>query len=367
MTFCMGWIVGDQAFLIGDSLVTRAAPPATGQDIGLSSFGEATQTLRGDWVLDTLLKVTRISENAAIAIAGDVQVAVEIVHHLIDQLAQGQNVESSVATLRDTFSPGDPRRLVKILLAWHDGERPRVGTWSSDDACYREPERVEGRNSFSYIGTLPHPAGEILIRMVNAVVLGTRPPERALALAAGLLRLLTTTDALLEHGVGGCIAGLLVDRSGVRFQPDTIYIIFDGEGRTLGSVTVVFRGAALCTLSTFREGLCMTLTGGRGVNAREWRQSFEGEVREAMQRDDIAMVVLLNATWRSIVLVARDLGPPAEKHVTLRHDGFSVACTLSNELVATLLAPLRGESPAADAIPMRVAVRTDYNEEPPNT
>jgi hypothetical protein len=78
MTCCAGWKHADSIFLLADAAVTKPSRPTS----PYSSFAELHAEVRGEHVEESLLKLAPIAPGTAVAFAGNVQLAREVIEFL---------------------------------------------------------------------------------------------------------------------------------------------------------------------------------------------------------------------------------------------------------------------------------------------
>jgi hypothetical protein len=95
MTYCAGWKYAGSVFLLGDTFITRPSQPNTLR----SSFGELHDEIRGEHVEEALLKLVPIAPGKAVAFAGNVELAHEIISFLKNHYDDATPLESLFSSL----------------------------------------------------------------------------------------------------------------------------------------------------------------------------------------------------------------------------------------------------------------------------
>lgn len=214
VTLASAFVREDGAFVFADTAVTSTGRQASHP----YSFMEEPQQYGRVAVQEALLKILRLGPYL-VACAGDVSRLHDVVR-MMRGIAHHVKGDELVRRVVATYAPWHSDRHVELLFAWHDG-RPRIAHWSSTNA-----------NSWAYgdegllIGS---PDAHI---QQNAAVLGQTvmtkrlSPDDCVALYLGSLQCSGRYYGFMEHGVGGVYAGAYVDRRGVHWQRDTMFILY---------------------------------------------------------------------------------------------------------------------------------------------
>lgn len=335
MTYCAGWKYGNAVFLIADSAVTRATRPSVGQ----SSFGQLHRQVREAHVEEGLLKLAPVGNNAAIAYAGNVALAVDILEFLIvNWPVFGGDIDALDRTLTATFGPFNPERKVAFLLAWTSDIGPALAQWESGagfisrdcDAC-----------SIGSIGDFHRDfARNALTQMRQMGV----PQEDLLPAMTALVQSFGVHDDLIEYNVGGAVFGLAVGIEGVQWQADTGYLIYSTSGQQPEFVSARVRENALViTSSITRESMAMMNSAVPDWKA--WHATWNDRIAKETRVDHFSFVVFIRLEDRLITVVQRipgQDGPLMRFKFPDGHRLVEMTEALGQVLDAEISQPLKG-------------------------
>jgi hypothetical protein len=110
MTYCAGWKYADTIFLLGDTAATKRSRPTTPH----SSFGELHAEVRGEHVEETLLKLVPIAPGTAVAFAGDVRLATEMIGFLKSNYDDAKPLDKLFSSLAASLGPFHSDRFVEF-------------------------------------------------------------------------------------------------------------------------------------------------------------------------------------------------------------------------------------------------------------
>lgn len=215
MTYCAGWKYADSVYLFADTAATKPSSPTTSH----SSFGQLHAEVRGEHVEESLLKLVPIARGTAVAFAGDVYLASQVVEFLKDRLAPDENIEELFSTLMSNLGPFDPGRRVDLLLASStpDGERNLIH-WDTLRGLDSEV------SDYYQIGSLTSYHSAMTPQVLAHLVNGNLAADRVLSVMTAIVQSYGVHDNLVEMNVGGIIFGLAVIRA--RFLGKRIQISF---------------------------------------------------------------------------------------------------------------------------------------------
>jgi hypothetical protein len=297
MTYCAGWKIGDAAFLIADSAITRPTPPFSTQ----SSFGQAHRQVRDEHVEEGLLKVAPIGENAAIAFAGDVGLAQQILELLVAHWPSFGNDLGEVHRVLSATFPLDRAPDVAFLLAWRSDTGPRLSQWESRHGfTVLDGDSCAIGSIGNYHRTLTSHALQ-QIRNLNV------PQEDVLPAITALVQSFGVHDDLIEQNVGGAVFGLAVDSDGVHWQSDTGYLIYSCLVQQPEFVSASVRDNTLVIHSSItRETIAMM--NSAAPDLQTWLATWDARIAEDNKTDHFSIVVCIRREDRLITVIEREPG-----------------------------------------------------------
>ena len=244
MTYCFAWKYQDAVFLLADTLVTQSVPT----DRSTTSTGEPHRQIgRDKFVHEGLIKLRELKEGAAVAIAGDVQLALAITDFIQDNIEIVQRAVDVIPIVEASFGPFDPARGVQILLiqATEDGECA-ITKWDTQDG------RQDAAHC-AYIGSLAPEQADRMTDLFQRLIADQKPSKEAMLLAGmAFVNSLSQHEDIIAQGVGGIVCGLRVQR-GKTLWPDDLVIVHhrDGFSSIEGRISVHAREGIVCVNSTY--------------------------------------------------------------------------------------------------------------------
>lgn len=331
MTYCAGWASTNSAFLLADSAITSLSPLR----IPTSSFGQPHREVRGENVEEGLLKIARIDSHAAVAFAGDVAMATDIVDYLMAhwKLFCG-NMQELDRALKATFGPLDTTPDVEILIAWFDGE-PHLVRWGSRDGIYPPTPGVVDIGS---IGNAHRDFAEAALR--QALELGI-PDSSTLSLLIALTQSYCIHDDMIRQNIGGAVFGVSVCDSGVVWQRDTSYLIYDRHSSHADFVRVGARDDALIVSSSFSNGT-LVMMNSAVPDWRSWKRIWSDEMEIFGSYDHFPLACFIRKEDRLITVLDRTPGKDGP-YMRFRLDGSTLHLDLTDKLQQVLFHDLEKE------------------------
>jgi hypothetical protein len=236
------WLeIREFGFLLSDSAVTKDSRPTT----PLSSFGELHAQVRGEHVEEALLKLVPIAPGTAVAFAGDVKLASEMIAFLKNNYEDTVPLDSLFFALSASLGPFDTKRHVEILLASSRlGAKPHLVHWDT----------IRGLNphtsDYYQIGSLTSYHAALTPYVLSVLATGKLTIDRFLPTLAAVVQSYGIHDNLIDMNVGGVIFGLRVHEDRVSWQDDTNYVLYDPSFANLTYVSAFVREGALVVSSS---------------------------------------------------------------------------------------------------------------------
>ena len=211
MTYCAGWKYRESVYLIADSAITKSDKPS----LDYSSFGQLHSDTKDGYVQESLLKLVPISEGIAIAFAGDVQVAFEIISLLKDNVAYAESAKDLIR-FADSMGPFDPKRGVALLIASStNGGNTELIKWDTAKGI----DKSEA--DYYDIGSLTSYHAALTPKVLNLMTSGSLATNRVLPVISSIVQSYGIHDDLIRMNVGGLIFGLSTTQGKICWQEDT--------------------------------------------------------------------------------------------------------------------------------------------------
>jgi hypothetical protein len=332
MTYCAGWKYADSVYLFADTAVTKPSSPTTSH----SSFGQLHAEVRGEHVEESLLKLVPIARGTAVAFAGDVYLASQIVEFLKARLTPAENIEELFPTLTSNLGPFDPGRRVDLLLASStpDGERSLIH-W---DTLHGVDSEV---SDYYQIGSLTSYHSAMTPQVLAHLVNGNLAADRVLSVMTAIVQSYGVHDNLVEMNVGGIIFGLRCHQGEISWQEDTNFFLYDPQLATAAYISALVREDVLVVNSSLTNDTRVLAHSVSTRSAHAWLQKWDLAVKRHLKSDRFRYWVFIGTTARVITVIRReDLDEP-NRYLSLSAMGnghFDIG--LSPELVSKLKQPL---------------------------
>ena len=308
MTYCAGWKYADTVFLFGDTALTKPSRPAAPH----SSFGELHDEVRGEHVEEALLKLVPIAPGTAVAFAGNVQLAKEIIDFLKcnhDDTVPPDNLFYSVEA---SLGPFGPDRVVELILARSSS---RAGShlvhWDT----------VHGLNArasdYYQIGSLTSYHAALTPHVLSILAAGKVPPERLLPILTAVVQSYGVHDNLTNMNVGGVIFGLRAHAGDLSWQDDTNYVLYDPSFANAAYVSAFVRENVLVVNSSLTNAVRVFAHSVSMPSPQVWLSSWETYIKAHLRSDQYRYWVFLSTLGKVITVLRREALDRKSRYVRL--------------------------------------------------
>lgn len=309
MTYCVGWILGESAFLAADTAATSARPPRKPQ----SSIGELHDKVRGFYVEESVLKIVPIGEGMAAAFAGDANLCHAIALFLSQNFSQAESIATLVQSMVASIGPFAKLAEVSLIIARSsiDGN-PELYRWTSRQL------KLESGSSFYSIGSMETyldytPTIASVLETMNA------SGHRALTTMTALLQSFGVRDVMIQQNIGGAIFGLMSHGGAIEWQRDTAVIIYaDDFLETIRvKLAVIDNGLVISSSASKETKAFLTLADGNS-----WLTEHRGEVERRIHDEQPRQWVFLHSQRWLITIVDGEPGSgyPATDYASIGPD-----------------------------------------------
>lgn len=305
MTFIIGWKSRGHAFLCADSASTSRRNDAIAPS---TSFGEATVNNPGLQVQESALKLVNLGR-AIVAIAGDYATSKKILITLADELRHVSDIFDALAISIGEVMVDSRSQPVSLMLAAPADPEPLLFAYDSAQAVdvvhrLEEPMGV----SFGSLTGLPREHAQSFISEFMSL-----DPLPQLHCALGVVQALGINTNLLEQFVGGAFCGVCVDRSSMRWQGDTLFVVRQPGAYWCKQVVCCIRANALLIESGVTGTTKLLAEALSGGVSDYHRTCAIDELREMIVGSRYDYVTFLTAGMPVCVVVAM------EKHHESKH------------------------------------------------
>jgi hypothetical protein len=326
MTYCVGWKFGGTVYLLADSALTDV--PATN---AVSTFGQLHAEVEGKQVEESTLKLFEIAPGVAVTYAGDVYRALQIIGFIRDNYGESISPAELFACVENSMGPfGDTRRVAIILACAPSNGLTTLTYWSTT-------EGIKTDRDYYAIGSLEtyhRPFTEQ--RLIDFAVKQKTDAMSLLPLMTGLVQSYGIYDNLINQGVGGVIFGLRATAGRVKWQGDTIYLVYDSEFRNVQFICAsVRRSKPNDVLSVYSSFIGSTRRFAFGFTSKS---SEEGASSAASINWRFCICIRL-PDRRLTVIGRKDLSIPS-RYVRLSVLNQGIHIEIDPDLAADLIRPI---------------------------
>ncbi|MDF3838547.1 hypothetical protein P3W85_37280 [Cupriavidus basilensis] len=266
MTFCFGLKYKDSVYLFSDSAVTGG--PSLGDTPYLTSFGEASIVGPASQVQEGALKLVRLGDDCFAAIAGDAHRAFEGIASMRPLYSSTIAIPTLLGFLAGSIDTTSEEHF-EYLFARSGPNGSELWHWSTT-----APARPTAIQSNAAIGSLTSWHAEMAGWTANLLRAGSIDEHRMLTTMAAVMQSFGLRDHLLTQGVGGAFCGVHVGPTGIRWLPDTNYVVHDQKLSTTELVSVFSRDGAVAVSSSFTQDNRVFLNSIDHRNPESWTNQW---------------------------------------------------------------------------------------------
>lgn len=350
MTYCAGWKYSNSVYLFADTAATKNSPPNTTH----SSFGELHAQVRGEHVEESLLKIVALSDGIAVAFAGDVQLATNIIEFLSERLeANASDLRPLLSSVATSLSPFSRDRGVELLLAasFSIGE-PQLLYWNTASGL------DTSESDYYQIGSLTSYHSALTSQVLSLLARGNLTPDRLLSVLTAVVQSYGVHDNLIEQNIGGLIFGLRTHAGQTIWQEDTNYILYDPQVKSPIWVSAFVRDNVVVLNSSQTNDIRCLAHSVSTASLEAWIAKWQGHVKSHLETDRYQYWVFISMLGKVITVLRRENLDRKSRYVSLRKIGdgkFDIG--ISEELMSLLKQPLIDRQDGS--LPFRLNFRND--------
>jgi hypothetical protein len=241
MTYCVAKKGSFGVIMAADSALTSDDPPS----VRRSSFGEAHGPFDGHdpgrFVQEFKLKIEVIGD-CAVTYAGNLEEIEGIIDEFKHRLSVGlQPVEALKAAAAVAATPSR----AKIILGYLQDAAPRLATFNADETAV-----IVDDVDFAAFGNLDEAHKDLTGRLLSSFEIPSNDAIHILVNTLAVLQSYGIHRHLIERGVGGGFCGVALDREGIHWQPDILYLVTNSSLSSGGMVGSFARDNLWCLLSS---------------------------------------------------------------------------------------------------------------------
>ena len=228
MTYIVGHKCYGSVILAADTAVTTGLPVA----IEHTTFGQSEYGDGAKWVYEGGLKILAF-ESAAVAMCGNLMTARQFAQqfHLHSSYLPA---ESAIHEAIEDLRPFDTSKEFSAFIAAKGSDGARLWVFDSRDGTLHECQE----NEAAWRGSLSKRWADIPTRWLSDGGKEIPAAKRRLVNLLAFLHSMIVYRDFLQQSVGGAFCGLVVSSTSIDWQPDTCYLLVDGELRATGPTSL---------------------------------------------------------------------------------------------------------------------------------
>lgn len=354
MTYCIGWKYRNSIFLVADTAVTKTA----GFHVSHSSFGELHQSIAGENVEESLLKITPVSPGLVITFSGDVGLAKSIIQFIKTLYASLSDINRVLLSISASLGPFSGSRIVSLIIGNHINDCARLYSWESSN-----PDQVIEGPDCIWSGSLPPVFAKIAPLLLQEFVSGNIPIQRILPIITSILQSLGIHNNLIKFHVGGIFAGIQLNEAGYRWQEDTTYILTDNTFSQPDFVKCFIRDNALVVRSSVGNITRVFFDYMNDQSVAIWIRKWRDAANQEIVRGNSCYYCVLNKQYPNVVVVrSKDCLPDTDYlRFNLSNNGNTLNLKVRSDLIEMIRNPVvRDKNDGSLPISFRFLDYMDY-------
>jgi hypothetical protein len=325
LTYCVGFVKDDTAFLVADSAVTSPSAPTTTH----SSFGELHDKIRGDYVFEGAMKIVKLGDGAAAAFSGDLNQFLPIANFLRDNIRRVETIPELFKSMTLSIGPFFGR--AAVILATSSAAGASLYHWDSDSG------RLKSGDDFYTIGSIQ--ALREYTPSITRIVHGVMKMEghRLLNTTVALIQSYGVRNAMFQENIGGTIYGLLTHGGTTEWQRDTETILYDDDLKSFTRARWAIIEDSLVVVSSATKR-CHAFATLDPIDLAQWTSSIHDKIAARLYSDQPSQIVWLHTLRWSITVMDGAPGSEyeASRFVRIQDDGEMLSISIKPELVDAL-------------------------------
>ena len=353
MTYCAGWKYKNSVCLLADAGAVNYV--ASARHIAVDDESPDDDGGASGHVAASPLRLVALASGVAVAYAGDVELAGQLLAFLHEHQAHAASHRELLTQLTLELGPFDAAREVALLLAASSPEgEPELLHWTSADGL------DENAADFHQIGTPTAHHSALTPELRGALAAGDLTTERLLPILTAVVQ--AHGEHVVSKGlqVGDLIFGLRTEHGAIAWQDDTHVVLYEPEFAFSTHVSVRARDHAIAAHSAFNNEVsvfapaALASTPAHTQRLDAWRRA----VHAARDPDRFRLWVFISAGEKVVTLVIRNELERESRLVRvagINQGKFDLS--LSPELTGLLLRPLHNREQGP--VPLHLSVRED--------
>jgi hypothetical protein len=351
MTYVVGWKTEKHSFLCADMAITQTGGNLSNEIREHTVFDEKIVSSNNKIVRDTLPKIVKISDFIMLGFAGDVRIANAVIEDLIiraefTEINSNDDFENLLNLSVSNCLFGNTRRDIQLITTAIINELPVIFAYNHDNK-----EKIQQINELVQIGSLSQNAlySASSQFITSALAQGTLPVQRMLPCVTAFIQSYGVHDPLMEYyGVGGAITGAYLSPTGITWQENTIYILYDNLSSDLSLINIMNIDGTILTRNS--NGDYHVFVNGKNPSEfSTFDKSTINKVKSILNEDVYKYVAFINKKHRKVVVLERAPLAKNSKYLELKIlNERDISIVIGPELSGTLMEDQNSEK---DSIP----------------
>jgi len=351
MTYVVGWKTEKHSFLCADMAITQTGRNLSNEIREHTVFDEKIVSSNNKIVRDTLPKIVKISDFIMLGFAGDVRIANAVIEDLIiraefTEINSNDDFENLLNLSVSNCLFGNTRRDIQLITTAIINELPVIFAYNHDNK-----EKIQQINELVQIGRLSQNAlySASSQFITSALAQGTLPVQRMLPCVTAFIQSYGVHDPLMEYyGVGGAITGAYLSPTGITWQENTIYILYDNLSSDLSLINIMNIDGTILTRNS--NGDYHVFVNGKNPSEfSTFDKSTINKVKSILNEDVYKYVAFINKKHRKVVVLERAPLAKNSKYLELKIlNERDISIVIGPELSGTLMEDQNSEK---DSIP----------------
>lgn len=354
MTYCAGWKYKNSVCLLADAGAVNYVASAARSAVEADGDSESPDDINGH-VAASPLRLVALASGVAVAYAGDVELATQLLDFLREHQAQAAGHRELLWLLTSELGPFDAGREVALLLAASSPEgEAELLHWTTADGLDASAA------DYHQIGSATPHHEALTPELRGALAAGDLTPDRLLPILTAVVQAHGEHDVAKGLQVGALIFGLRTEQGALAWQDDTHVVIYDPDFAFSTHVSVRARDHAIAAHSAFNNEVSVFAPPAFAARPADTRRldAWRRAVHAARDPDRFRHWVFISAGEKVVTLVIRNEVERESRLVRvagINRGKFDLS--LSPELTALLLRPLHNREQGP--VPLHLSVRED--------
>ncbi len=294
MTYCLGWKYQNSIFLVADTAITHKSELRSSH----SSFGELHQTISGEHVEESRLKITPVSPDLIIGFSGNVASAKKIIQLVKTYYQAIPDIPTLLTSVSNSLGPFSVDQAVSLIIGHFSNNHANLYVWGTT-----KPDQVVEAPDYAYSGSLPPHFAEIAPLLLGKFVSDNLPVQRVLPSILSILQSLGIHNNLLNFNVGGVFVGVQLNDEGFRWQDDITYILTDKEFSNTDYIKCFTRDNALVVRTTIGNITRVFFDSMNNQSRNTWLSKWKDDVNQELLRGNSCYYCILSKEYPNVIIV----------------------------------------------------------------